>query len=57
MTPDQNARLQAKLSDIRARLAEYDAREPERIRQRRKTELALEQLHRANVALRAALPR
>jgi hypothetical protein len=61
MTPDEYAdeftRMRAKLNHIRARIAEYDAREPERIRQQLKTELALERLHRANVALRAALPR
>jgi hypothetical protein len=57
MTPDQNPRLQAKLKDIQARLAEWDAEEPKRIRLKVESEVALERLHRANVALRAALPR
>jgi hypothetical protein len=58
MTTDERlraaARIDANLAKARAQLAEYDAREPERLRLRIKSELAVEQLHEAVVALKAA---
>jgi phage shock protein A len=63
MSPDQIARMRSNLADMRSKLAEVragldqlKAREPERLRRRIKSEMALEQLHRANIALRDALP-
>jgi hypothetical protein len=61
MTPDEEARahaeIRASLAEIRARLAELKAQEPKRLRRQIKIELALERMHQANAALRAALPR
>jgi hypothetical protein len=66
MTPDERARsaaninaklanIDAILADIRARQERYKAEEPERLRQQIKTHLAVERMHQANKALRAAL--
>jgi hypothetical protein len=61
MTPDERARaaarIDANLADARAKLDRIKAGEPARRRQLIKTELAVERMHRANVALRAALSR
>jgi len=54
MTPAEDARIQAILDDIRARLEQYDAREPERIRLKIKSHVAAERLHRAAIAVREA---
>ncbi|GEM_PF-4766657 len=56
MTPAEDARIQAILDDIRARLEQYDAREPERIRLKIKSHVAAERLHRAAIAVREAQP-
>jgi hypothetical protein len=60
MTPDERvraaARIDANLAEARALLDEMKAREPQRIRQRIKTELALERQHQAVAALKAARP-
>jgi hypothetical protein len=61
MTADERARtladIHASLTNIRARQERIKAKEPERIRLKIETRMAIERLHRANVALRAALPR
>jgi hypothetical protein len=61
MTPDERARaaarIDANLADARVKLDRIKAGEPARRRQLIKTELAVERMHQANVALRAALSR
>jgi hypothetical protein len=67
MTPEEYARSEAEIDanlakvraivdDIAAWKKQWDAEEPKRLRRRIKIELALERQHKANKALRAALP-
>jgi hypothetical protein len=56
MDPDVIAEMRSKMAEVRARLEELKAREPERLRLKIESELALERLHRANIALREAVP-
>jgi hypothetical protein len=56
MTPEAEAYIRKTLDGIYARLAEWDAEEPKRQRLKLESHLALERLHRAVAALKAARP-
>jgi hypothetical protein len=59
MTPDDRDRLDralARLDELQGTKAERDARAQERERLKIQSHIALERLHRANAALREALP-
>jgi hypothetical protein len=57
MTPETEAYILKIVHNVHAWKAEEDAKEPERQRLKLETRMAIERLHRANVALRAALSR
>ncbi|MGA9316054.1 MAG: hypothetical protein WBV77_15665 [Solirubrobacteraceae bacterium] len=56
LTPEARARIRKLLNEVKASQEGWEARAQERERMKIKSEMALERLHRANVALRAALP-
>ena len=57
LTPEARARIRKLLDEVKTSQEGWEARAQERERLRIKSHVALERLHRANVALRAALPR
>lgn len=61
MTPDERARAEARidmlLDKLQAAQERSEAKAEDRLRQKIKTHLAVEQLHQANATLREALSR